>query len=637
MGRATLAAVAALLVATLFFGGGSSDEPLFWIGCGAIALASALGIAALLGVAPVPGLDAGGLAFAGGLAGFVVWNGASIGWSIVPDRSWDYLNRGLVYLCFAAAGLFLGAALPRAPRVLAAVLATLLALVLGWALLTRAVPGLFPDGVRIARLRNPIGYWNALALVADMALALSLWLASGPRRLRARGTMLAYAAVVVLLLTYSRGGIAVAVVVVAGWLLLGRARGPSTIALAVAVPTGLAVGAIAFALPGLDAGEAHGARVRDGILFALTFVAGAVVVRLAGQSALRRAGLPGEGRRTAVAAAAMLAGVGVLCVTGLAVRAGGPGAWWRDFTNPVEVGQGSSRLESASSNNRWTWWGEAWQVFEGRPVAGAGAASFGVARRPIRENESTVGEPHNMALQFLAELGVVGLALALTAAAGAAVAVRSTLRRLDGEDRSAALALALGAAAYGLHALVDYDWDFVAVTAPALLVLGCLVAAGRRSVRLRRRPLAAAGVAVVALAAVYSLGAPWLADRRLGQAGEALARAPAVAAAKARSAHRLNPLAVEPLHVWASAETLRGDDGAALRLYEEAVELQPENWETWYLLGGYEFDTGRFERACYALDLAYRLDPRGKAGRPGDLLDQVKQRLPGCPGVSGRR
>ena len=48
-------------------------------------------------------------------------------------------------------------------------------------LLGVAIPSLFPDGDRIARLREPVGYWNALALLADAALALGLWVARSTR------------------------------------------------------------------------------------------------------------------------------------------------------------------------------------------------------------------------------------------------------------------------------------------------------------------------------------------------------------------------------------------------------------------------------------------------------------------------
>ena len=49
--------------------------------------------------------------------------------------------------------------------------------------------------------------------------------------------------------------------------------------------------------------------------------------------------------------------------------------------------------------------------------------------------------------------------------AGAAVCV-GALRRLSGLERPAAVALVAAPTAYLAHALVDYNWDFLAVTAP---------------------------------------------------------------------------------------------------------------------------------------------------------------------------
>src|ERR687885_2283951 len=161
--------VAALLFWTLYFGGGSRDLSLAWLGTATVLAATAAVAAALLGALPWPELDHLGLAFLVLTGLFVLWNGASVSWSLDPDRSWAYTNRGLVYVAFACLGLFVGAVVPRAPRAVAAALALFLAGVLGWALLGKVVPSLFPDGGRLARLRSPVGYWNALALLADMA------------------------------------------------------------------------------------------------------------------------------------------------------------------------------------------------------------------------------------------------------------------------------------------------------------------------------------------------------------------------------------------------------------------------------------------------------------------------------------
>ena len=55
----------------------------------------------------------------------------------------------------------------------------------------KVFPWLYEDYGRITRLRGPVGYWNALALLGDLALPLGLWLATRrrcpARRRRHRG------------------------------------------------------------------------------------------------------------------------------------------------------------------------------------------------------------------------------------------------------------------------------------------------------------------------------------------------------------------------------------------------------------------------------------------------------------------
>src|SRR5215510_3308756 len=84
---------------------------------------------------------------AGSSGGRLTWIGISVLWSIEADRSWAYLNRGLVYVALAVIGLWLGPWL----REWAYVLAGVFALPLGWALLGKAIPALGDSG-RIARL-----------------------------------------------------------------------------------------------------------------------------------------------------------------------------------------------------------------------------------------------------------------------------------------------------------------------------------------------------------------------------------------------------------------------------------------------------------------------------------------------------
>ena len=122
---------------------------------------------------PVPG----GLLPLAPLALLAVWSAVSVAWSIEPDRSWAYANRGLVYLAFALVGAF---AADRLSELLSA-LAAMLGAVCAWSLAGKVLPWLYEDYERVARLRAPIGYWNALALLGDVALPIGLWLATRRR------------------------------------------------------------------------------------------------------------------------------------------------------------------------------------------------------------------------------------------------------------------------------------------------------------------------------------------------------------------------------------------------------------------------------------------------------------------------
>lgn len=602
-----------LLLAALFAG----DS--VWTALAALLAAGGWSAIALAGRARQPG---DGAVLLGLLLATAAWAGVSVTWSVAPDRSWAEVDRTLVFAAFLVVGLLLGACGPSACRWAAAALVAALGAAVVWALAGKAIPGLFPDGGRAARLRDPIGYWNVLALAADMLLVLALQLAAAGRSRAAvaAGAMLAYAATFAVLLAASRAGVAAAVLGVALWLWLGRDRVEAALLALAAVVPGAAVAAWAFSRPALvDDGYPRADRVADGAWLGLLLLAGACLVALAARE-LRRRPLAAATRRNV---GRTLAGLVVVVLLVAAVAAIANATRIADEFRGGEVTNQPDRFRSFSSNNRLDWWGEAWDIFRADPLAGAGAGSFEVARKRYRETASPVTQPHSVPLQFLAGTGLVGLALFAGLVAVAAAAAAGARRRLEGSERDAAAALSVALALWLAHALVDYDWDFVAVTGPVLFTAGVLAAAGRPA-RTSPRPLAVAAAVALAVAAAASVVTPWLAERSVREVGAALDRGDLAAAAdSARRARSLDPLALAPLFARARVEERRGDPEAALESYREAVRLQPENPETWYELGLYEFHRGDRCSAYVHLNEAYTLDPSGRQWLPGGPLEQA--------------
>jgi tetratricopeptide (TPR) repeat protein len=605
-----------LVALALFEGEGSSYAPLVGIG-GLALLGAGVGLAlGFWGRLPLPRLAGASLAFAAFFVGVVVWMSLSVMWSVAPDRSWEYANRALVYLAFFAVGLVVGAWRPSL-RSVAAGGGVLSIAVVGWALAGKVVPDLFPDGERVARLRDPLGYWNALALVAAFAILFGLWAASRREHrewARAAGAWAVFVSTIALLLTYSRGGAVVAAIVVAALIALVRERVQMLATLAVALPPALAISLWAFATDGIAAnGQPYDERLEAGLVLGVLLLVGGALVVAAALQLVRyeqhaaRVRLPSS-RKVAVAAGAAAAVVLIV-----AVASGWAGQALDDFTNPPSA-QGPGRFTSVSSSRRWEWWEESWRLFERDPVEGAGAGSFFIARRPYRTDLIVVVEPHNLPIQFLGELGIVGFALLVGLVGTGTAAVVAAVRRLSGAERAAATALALAPLAYFLHTLVDYDWDFVALTGPVLLLVGLLVSVGAPLLVRRRRVLPAVAAALLSVAAVASVAAPWLADREVRDAFAAVGRGEAAEARDAADrARSLNPLAVEPLFAAALAEETRSRQQEALELYVRAVELQPENSETWYQLARFEASVGLRDQAIRHVGQAQALDPKNEA------------------------
>jgi tetratricopeptide (TPR) repeat protein len=423
----------------------------------------------------------------------------------------------------------------------------------------------------------------------------------------------------------------VAAAAVALWLRWGRPRVEGAAAFLLGGGAGLGVAVWAFSRPGLaEDAQAHSVRVHDGAWFALVFSLAAVAVgavAYAASLAEERRPLTDERRRLVgqAALAALVAGASI-AVVALVVESK-PQGWFREFTEqPTNASQtvGPGRLANISSTSRWQWWKEAWHAFEQQPLRGTGAGTFELTHRLLRTNAIVVTEPHNVPLQFLSETGIVGFLLALGSVAAAGLGILRAVRRLEGPDRMAGVALAVVALAYLLHSVLDFDWDFVAVSAPLFLTVGVLLGGGKA--RSEARVFLAPLPAVLAIAVALSLLTPWFATRASNSAEAAIEDGrPVQGLRDARDARSLNPLALQPVLVQAIAEEQLGNVAAANRLYLHAIELQPLNWRAWLELGRFQFDRQQYEDAVRSLQRATELDEYNSL--PSALLAQAQAEL----------
>ncbi|MDX6504734.1 MAG: hypothetical protein QOE29_1859, partial [Gaiellaceae bacterium] len=451
---AALGSAALLLGLVVFGGGGFPDDVPGLVALPVLVVAGLWLAVALLGRSPLPRLRGSALVAVAAALGLLVLTAASIAWSASGERSWTETNRLLVYLGLATLGALVASARPSV-RPLAGLVAAVLGAVIAWALLGRIVPALGPDLANVGetrRLNGTVGYPNGLALLAASAVPLGLWAAQTRERwARSAGLVLVVLAFVAAPLTYSRSGLALAAGAAVLWNACAQSRFQALLACVVAVA--LAVPAAALGLAG-----------RDGALFGVALVAG-----LAGAALLApRLAEVRVAREERVVRSAALAGLGLLgaALVVLVVHDGGPIAFvqarWHEFAAARPGSESAARLGSVGSY-RWSWWQEAWRGFEQRPLAGHGAGSFALTHLHFRKDVlSIVREPHSMPLQLLTELGLLGFALAGLAVAAVSRAARELVRPA-GEDREPLLALAFVPALAALHALVDLDWEVLAI------------------------------------------------------------------------------------------------------------------------------------------------------------------------------
>ncbi len=575
----------------------------------------------------------------GALAAYTALSFLSILWAAVPGEAWEGANRTLLYLgvfalfaCWPQGGV--SAALMLCAWTLAlAGLAAFVVLHLNGATAT-SLETLIPSG----RLSYPSGYANANAAQWLMAFWPALLLAR--ERLLPWGLrgLLAGSAVLlaeVALLSQSHGSLyATPVVLVLVFALLpGRTR---TFAVLVPVAAGIGAAAPAVLRVGDDLqreavvpSTLHSATVA---MFTAAAAVGLVVALGAAlESRIRVSELAAKRARIGVRALAIATLVAVVAVVLLV--AGNPVTRieksWQSFKGGYAADNTTgSRLVSGLGSNRYDFYRVALDEFLAHPLVGIGADNFQQQYLLHGRSTETPRYPHSVELRTLVQTGLLGALLALVGLGAALVAAAQALRRPDPLVRTVVAAALAGFGYWLVHGSFDWFWEFAGLGAPAFALLGiaCALAparvrspasgraAGTPSAargRARRRPLAFAVGIAMTLAAIVSLGAPWLSQLELQSAAQIWATAPQRAYARLHDAARLNPLSDEadllagsialrygelahadhefslalarvPGDSYATLErgaiaSARGDRAAALGLLERAVQLDPRD------------------------------------------------------------
>ncbi|MFL5820515.1 MAG: hypothetical protein ACJ76S_07525 [Solirubrobacteraceae bacterium] len=431
---------AGLATVALIAKGGTSLAPATYVDIAVVLVGAGLAIAALL-LAPTPQRRWGGISLVL-LAALAAWTALSIGWAVTPDDAWREANRTVAYVAAFAGAIGLARLAPERGRaILVAVLIACLSVCVA-SLFEKAFPAVTNSTAMLARLREPLGYWNALGALAAMACPACIWLGArreGPPAVRALGYPLLGLSLLTLLFSYSRGALVALGLALVFWFAVVPIR---LRALSVLLVSGLGAAAVtawAFSQDALSKDRQPLAeRIAAGHTLALVLLLMIVLLFAAGlaiQWATEEYPLSTRVRHaTGIAALCAVLLLPVAGVVSLALSDRGlPGsvsAAWNSFfsTAATSPTYGPERLTTTGSK-RGSYWHEAYRIWVNNKLEGAGAGGFATARKEYRRDAVDVKHAHGYVPQTGADLGLTGLLISLAGVLAWLIAARRSTRR----------------------------------------------------------------------------------------------------------------------------------------------------------------------------------------------------------------
>lgn len=652
-----LAALPAALTLYLSFASGGFFPDA--TGFAVVLLSLVLVVRVTLAERPFAGVSGPVLVAGGALILLATWTLLSGIWSGSPARALLEFDRTLLYLLALVTLATLPVTGPRLEWALRAFAGAVTVVCLA-GLVSRLLPDVLATepSALVERLSYPVSYWNALGLLAAVAVIVCLHLTSGPgqpRAVRALGAGAIPLLAATLLLTFSRGAIVVAVLGAFTYLVLGRPRGLLATALAVGPTTALALAAaygaelLSSETPTAPAAIAQGHELAP-VLLGCALAAGLIRLALTPvDDLLERRSERLAAARSAVTRGTRLAGVAAMAAVALVtllLALDLPDRMERQYTRFVEgdslaTAATRDRLTSLANNGRLDHWGVAVDAFGAAPLRGQGAGTYQIIWSRDRDSGFNVLDGHSLYLESLAELGVVGLALlavALLTLVGALVV------RARGRNRSLYAAVLAAVLAWAVHAGVDWHWEMPAVTAWVFALGGLGIAApgGGPDRASGPAPLTRilAALGCLLLAVTPALAA--LSQQALDESVAAFRRGDCTRSVDAALAS-ISYLSVrpQPFELLAYCDVRVGLSQLAVKIMRKALARDPANWEYHYGLALVRGAAGVDPRPQAATALALNpLSPLtreaaielGTADRPREWRRRALQaRLPLAP------
>lgn len=618
-----------------------------------LVVTTAFGRAAYRGVLPRPLDGSGVIALMAMFAGVCI---LSVGWSLLPGTSYFDAVRVIAYTTILAGGVLAARLLDGRTREVAYGIGLAALSISLYALASRVRPEWFPATDDFARLRMPFEYWNAVGSVAAIGLIVAIFagtMRQTKRWIAAASYPIGGVFVVVLLLSLSRGALLAALISIGLWLLIAPRRLRTAGWLATVAVFAGAVVAWTYSVPGLSQDHMPLAeRNSAGVSFALVILLmlavlgalGAVIETQRATHPLSFVQRQSIGRALIVALALspflLCTAVAVTSDNGLGTVTDRVGDL---FNGSTTAPSNSAKRLTETSSLRARYWSDAHKIFKHHSLHGTGADTYSVSRLAYRTDTLRVKHAHGFVPQSMADLGMLGLFVAIALAVCWLIAARKSVgasrrsptRWLSNADdaRLAQYSIVLVALTFGIHSAIDWTWYVPGVAVFGLAAAGWVVGsrpqsgikpADQPSEGTRLRAFRAAAIAFVGLMIAFAVYQPVRAAKKVENGFKYVSSDPARALSLAADAHKLDPTSPTAYFLMSTAQSNLHRPVAADRTLVQLASEQPGNPYAWLRLAEFRLETQHDPaKAITALRPLFRLSPNNELGAL--LLEQAKQ------------